>query len=159
MPPQRQISPERKTIYYIGIGLMVLGFLSFGSTFISAASHFGDFSNFEGRSRSMMTRALVGMGMMIGGGILMSIGRAGLAGSGIKLDPEEARKDVEPWARMTGGVVKDALDEAGIDLGKHEHEEQLSFDERLRRLAKLKEDGLINETEYQAAKKKILDEA
>src|SRR5512146_3227098 len=106
--PQRQISPERKTIYYLGMGLLVLGFLSFGSTFVSAVANFGSFHNFESRTQSMMVRALLGVGLMVGGGFLMSVGRAGLAGSGIKLEPEEARKDVEPWARMTGGVVKDA---------------------------------------------------
>jgi len=38
--------------------------------------------------------------------------------------------------------------------------EHLPFDERPRRLPKLREDGLISEPEYQAAKKKkILDEA
>jgi hypothetical protein len=33
------------------------------------------------------------------------------------LDPEQARKDVEPVARMAGGVVGDALEEAGVKLG------------------------------------------
>jgi uncharacterized OB-fold protein len=32
------------------------------------------------------------------------------------LDPEKARKDLEPYSRMTGGMVKDALDEAHINL-------------------------------------------
>src|SRR5687768_8458124 len=114
---QRQIPPERKVVYYIGLGVAAAGFLAFISTFFSAAASFGDFSNFTERTRSMATRSVVGMVMMIGGGILAGIGRAGLAGSGIKLDPEEARRDVEPWSRMTGGVVKDALDEAGIQLG------------------------------------------
>src|SRR5690348_15393642 len=106
---QRQIPPERKEIFYIGMVVGVIGFLCFISTFFSAASSFGDFTNFEQRGRSMGTRAVVGMVMMIAGAIMAGIGRLGLAGSGVKLDPEEARRDVEPWARMTGGVVKDAL--------------------------------------------------
>ena len=137
----------------------VIGFLCFISTFFSAASSFGDFTNFEQRGRSMGTRALVGMVMIIAGGIMAGIGRMGLAGSGVKLDPEEARRDVEPWARMTGGVVKDALDEAGIKLGSQPSDEQLPFDERLRRLQKLRDDKLISEQEYESTKKKILESA
>jgi len=156
---QRQISPERKGIYYIGMALTVVGFLCFGSVFVSGLAHFGDFSNFNERTRSNGFRALAGMGMMIAGSILMGIGRMGAAGSGLKLDPEEARKDVEPWARMTGGVVKDALDEAGIQLGGKAPADQLPFDERLRRLQKLRDDGLVSEAEYEETKKRILDNA
>jgi hypothetical protein len=156
--PQKQVSPERKTLYYVGMVLTVVGFLTFGSTFVSAAANFGDFTDFQGRSRSMFTRAVFGMGMIIVGGILANIGKMGLAGSGIILDPEDARRDVEPWSRMTGGVVKDALDEAGIQLGtRNSPESELPFDERLRRLQKLHNDGLINEQEYDIARKKILD--
>jgi hypothetical protein len=83
----------------------------------------------------------------------------GLAGSGVKLDPEEARRDVEPWSRMTGGVLKDAMDEAGIKLGGQASGDELPFDERLRRLQKLRDDGLVSEQEYESTKKKILESA
>jgi len=156
---QRQIPPERQAIFYIGMGLAVLGFLLFISTFFSAAIHFGDFSNFEERSRSMATRAVLGMLMMIAGGVTAGIGRMGLAGSGVKLDPEEARRDVEPWSRMTGGVVKDVLDEAGISLSHGPSGEPLPLDERLRRLQKARQDGLINDQEFDSTKKKILESA
>src|ERR1043165_2154425 len=160
-PPmrRRQIPPERKRVFYIGVVVGVIGFLCFFSVFVSAALNFGDFSNFKERARSMVIRAVVGMVMMIGGSIIAGIGRTGLAGSGIKLDPEEARRDVEPWARMTGGVVKDAMDEAGIKLGSQPSGEELPFDERLRRLQKLRDDKLISEQEYEATKKKILESA
>jgi hypothetical protein len=157
--PQRQIPPERKAIFYIGMAVGVIGFLLFISTFFSAASSFGDFTNFEQRGRSMGTRAVLGMVMMIAGGIMVGIGRMGLAGSGVKLDPEEARRDVEPWARMTGGVIKDALDEADIKLGSQPSGDELPFDERLRRLQKLRDDKLISEQEYESTKKKILESA
>ncbi|MFO1475080.1 MAG: SHOCT domain-containing protein [Verrucomicrobiota bacterium] len=159
MPPQRQVSPERKKLYYIGMAVTVIGVLCFISVFISGALHFGDFSNFEQRGRSEATRAVLGMVMMIAGGFLTHIGRMGIAGSGIKLDPEEARRDVEPWARMTGGVVKDAMDEAGVKLGSQSSAEELPFDERLRRLQKLRQDGLVSEQEYETTKKKILESA
>ena len=51
----------------------------------------------------------------------------GLAGSGVVLDPEKAREDVEPWSRMAGGVVKDALDESGIQVGRPDGDE-MDFD-------------------------------
>jgi hypothetical protein len=139
--------------------LGVAGFLTFGSVFVSGVMHFGDFSDFRERSRSQMTRAIVGMGLVLVGGILLNIGRSGVAGAGIVLDPERARRDVEPWSRMTGGVVKDALDEAGIDLGTVKGSDELPFDEQLRRLHKLREDGIVSEEEYQAKKKEILKRA
>lgn len=155
---QRQIPPERKTIYYIGMVVGIIGFLSFISVFFTFAAHFGDFSNFEQRGRSSAMRAVLGIVLMMAGGIMAGIGRMGLSGSGIKLDPEEARRDVEPWSRMAGGTLKDLLDEAGINLGKHPGHE-LPFDERLRRLQKLRDDGLISEEEYTTTRKKILESA
>lgn len=154
--PQRQIPPERKAIFYSGMAVGVIGFLCFMSTFLSALSSSGDL---EQRGRSMATRAVIGMLMMIAGGVMVGIGRMGLAGAGVKLDPEEARRDVEPWARMTGGVVKDALDEAGVKLGDKPSGAELPFDERLRRLQKLRDDGLVSEQEYESTKKKILESA
>ena len=159
MPPTRQPSPERKNIYYIGMALSVVGVLTFLSTFVTFIINFGTLDHFEGRVRSGMARALIGMGLIVVGGLMRNAGRMGLAGSGIKLDPEQARKDVEPWARMGGGVLKDALDEAGISpSAKTPPADPLPFDERLRRLQKLREEGVVNEAEYEAAKKKILDE-
>jgi hypothetical protein len=57
------------------------------------------------------------MALLLVGGILRGIGARGLAGSGVVLDPHKAREELEPYSRMTGGMVKDALDEAGVDLG------------------------------------------
>ena len=137
----------------------VIGFLCFISTFFTAASHFGDFTNFEQRARSESRRALVGMVMILAGAILTTIGQRGLAGSGLKLDPEAARRDVEPWARMTGGLVKDAIDEADLKLSGPAAADKLPFDERLRRLDRLRQDGLISESEFAATKKRILESA
>lgn len=153
---QRQIPPERKTIYYAGLALTVVGVLCFFSTFVSAALHFGDFTDFERRAGSAFLRAIAGMGMMIVGGILMRVGSAGLAGSGVKLDPEQARRDVEPWSRMTGGVVKDVLDEAGIKPGSASAVE-LSVEERLRRLQNLRDENLINDQEFAETRKRIIE--
>jgi hypothetical protein len=156
---QRQIPPERKAIFYIDRIVSVLGILSFLSTFLSAAAHFGDFTNFAERGRSEALRAVIGMVMLVAGRLLSGVGKAGLAGSGIILDTEQARRDVEPWSRMAGGVLKDAMDEAGIGGGSKPTDETLAFDERLRRLKQLRDDGLVSEQEYESTKKKILESA
>lgn len=113
----RQISEERKTAYYLGMGLMILGGILFASTFVTFAMHFGDFSNFESNARSGMFRAFGGIVLLIIGGIIRVIGARGLAGSGVVLDPEKARQELEPYSRMAGGMVKDVLDEADVNLG------------------------------------------
>jgi len=110
----KQIPPERKAIYYVGMALFVIGILLFLSTFFTFMMNFGNFENFADNARSDGIRAFGGMFLMIVGGIIMGIGARGLAGSGIILDPEKARADVEPWSRLGGGVVQDALSEVGI---------------------------------------------
>ena len=177
---QRQISPGRKVVFYFGVGLSVLGFVVFISVFFSAAGGMGEMRGVEGGMSSMMMRAIVGMVMMMVGGVMTGIGRMGLAGAGVVLDPELARRDVEPWARMAGGVVKDAMDEAGVRLGGGEKgaaateggaadraagmervegvdASTLPIEERLRRLEKLRAEGLVSAEEYSAARKRILE--
>ncbi len=113
----KQISNGRKTAYYVGIGLMILGGLLFASTFITFILNFGSFDNFEARAISGMLRAFGGMVLLVIGGILRGIGALGVAGSGVKLDPQQAKEELEPYARMAGGIIKDALDESEIKLG------------------------------------------
>ncbi|HUR52843.1 MAG TPA: hypothetical protein VMZ71_01845 [Gemmataceae bacterium] len=67
--------------------------------------------------QGMMFRALGGMGLIVLGGFLTRIGAVGLAGSGVVLDPQKARKDVEPWSRAVGGIMNDAVSE--IDAVKN----------------------------------------
>ena len=112
----KQISPERKTAYYCGMAIMILGGLLFFSVFVTGALNFGDFSNFEADARSSMLRAVGGMALLILGAVISSVGARGLAGSGMVLDPEKAREDLKPYSRMAGGMVKDVLEEAEINL-------------------------------------------
>jgi hypothetical protein len=119
--PQRQLSSNRKGLYYAGLTLIATGVLLFLSTFVTAISNFGDFSNFDAIVRSTSYRAVGGMVLTIVGTILASVAVKGLAGSGILLDPERARKDVEPWSRMAGGVVRDVLSETGLVRDDNEH--------------------------------------
>lgn len=134
----KQISEGRKTAYYIGMILAILGAISFGSVFVSGIMHFGDFNNFEARSKSMMARGFGGMMLMVAGLIVMNIGARGAAGSGLILDPKKAREDLEPFTRMAGGMVKDALDEADIKLGKSEPEKVIMI--KCQKCSKLNEE-------------------
>jgi zinc-ribbon domain len=111
---KREIPTERKALYYSGMIVTGIGALLFLSTFVSAILSFGNFDNFEENTRSMALRAFGGMGLILIGGILQRLGARGLAGSGLVLDPHQARKDLEPWSRMGGGVVQDALSEIDV---------------------------------------------
>jgi hypothetical protein len=51
-------------------------------------------------------------------------------------------------------MLKDTLDEAGVDLSGQSKD--MPFDEQLRRLEALKRDRLISEAEYAAAKSRII---
>lgn len=113
----RHISSERKTAYYLGGAMVAIGFLLFLSVFVTGAMNFGNFNDFDGQVRSSATRAVLGMILMITGGIVRGVGARGAAGSGMLLDPEQARRDLEPFSRQGGGMLRDALDEADIDLG------------------------------------------
>ena len=48
--PRRDVSEGRKTAYYIGGGIMLVGFLLFASTFVTFAMNFGNFDNFKGQA-------------------------------------------------------------------------------------------------------------
>lgn len=184
---RRQISPERKLMYYGGMVLIGIGVLLFLSTFVSgvmSVSQFGDdfhslneenFGDFTGKmhglhsqGRSIMLRAVFGMIMMVVGGGLMKVGAKGPAGAGLVLDPEQARRDVEPWSRATGGMIKDGLDEAGIHLENivaakavetdgNNQVTSTNFGDKLRELHRLYEEGILSQEEYEREKRDVLD--
>ncbi|GHT45720.1 hypothetical protein FACS189454_05670 [Planctomycetales bacterium] len=104
----RKISPGRKLVYYSGMALMGVGILMFLSTFLTFAMH-QPFTEPPSILGAIFGVVLVGIGQ-----VLMVIGRVGLAGSGIILDPERARDEQEPFSRMKGGMIRDGLDEAGL---------------------------------------------
>ncbi|NIA15922.1 MAG: zinc-ribbon domain-containing protein [Nitrospiraceae bacterium] len=113
----REISGERKLAYYVGMVIMGVGLLLFFSVFASFALNFGNFDHFPGQMKSFAIRAFGGMALLMLGGVIRGIGARGLAGSGVVLDPQRARGELEPYTRMAGGMVKDALDEADVSLG------------------------------------------
>ncbi|HJM57700.1 MAG TPA: zinc ribbon domain-containing protein [Planctomycetota bacterium] len=112
----RKISEGRKIAFYAGSGLMALGAISFGSVFVTGIANFGDHSmSIHGGTEGV--RAVAGMALLIVGMGLRGIGAAGLAGAGVILDPERAKEELEPYSRMAGGMAKDLLDEADVNLG------------------------------------------
>jgi len=116
----REISPERKTAYYVGMGLSGLGLLLFCLPFMAIPlAMLGIFASpFPGASIAVVPitffLSFIGFALIAVGGVLMQIGRSGLAGAGIILNPGRARQEVEPFSRMEGGILKDRLDEAGL---------------------------------------------
>lgn len=106
-----EISDERKAAYYLGIALTACGMIVFGiNLFVHATAK----NQFDVDAASMAGWALGSMAVCVVGGILINIGKAGAAGAGLILDPKQAREDLEPYSRMAGGMVKDAIDEAGL---------------------------------------------
>lgn len=126
-----KISKERKVTYYIGIGMMVLGFILFISTFFDVAN-FGNnlmggsfiegpfvgdpFTNnsFMKSSGPSFAKPVIGMILMIAGGIVMNVGARGAAGSGLLLDPDKAREDLKPFNEAKGGMINDVI--SNIDV-------------------------------------------
>lgn len=155
--PDTQISGSRKALYYAGTAIIILGLLLFFSTFFLVFSDIGPCDTWQSSIGTMVYRAIGGMALLFIGAILRMIGVRGLAGSGVVLDPDKARDDLEPWARMAGGIVKDAADEAGVTPGAASNRD-MPFDERLRRLARLHAEGILTDEEFAAEKQKILNE-
>ena len=107
-----KISKERKATYYVGIGMIGLGFILFISVFFSTASFMND--PFGGSRGPSFGNAVIGMVLMIVGSIIMNIGAKGTAGSGLLLDPEKAREDLKPFNEAKGGMINDVI--SNIDV-------------------------------------------
>ena len=112
--PPAKISSERKGVYQLGQGLSLLGAVLFAIPFFAVIG-------------AMISRDPPGAGLPIAFGVgfvgfiviaigasLMNVGRQGVAGSGLVLDPDRARKDLEPWNRAAGGMVNDTLSEVEV---------------------------------------------
>jgi hypothetical protein len=179
-----QISKERQQMYYIGNGISIFGLLLFLSTFFmstkpanvtfpanSALLNFEETSKQMNRMHSeassqmnaIMARSIIGILFMLGGQVVARAGKRGLAGSGIILDPVQARKDVEPWSRMAGGVVNDVIEEIKpifqpkASIENQENQAQRPASERLKELESLRDQGMLTGTEYEAKRREIIE--
>ena len=113
--PPNQISEGRKTTYYVGTALAVIGGVLFASPFMAFACFMigvADFSPMEDGFPTYLPvtfgLAFIGFFLIAGGMMLSHVGRSGLAGSGVILDPEQAREDLKPWNKMAGGMIESA---------------------------------------------------
>ena len=114
--PVRDVSDARRATYYVGLAMAGFGLVLFLSVFVTGAMDLS--SGNVGRIGSEPIRAVAGMILLMLGTAIARMGRGGAAGSGLLLDPQKARRDLEPFSRQQGGMLKDALDEAGVDLGQ-----------------------------------------
>jgi len=109
---KKKISNERKALYYIGMGMTIIGVILFLSTFVVAFT--GDPFLMMASGRNPMGNSIIGFIMIFIGGIVMNIGARGAAGSGLILDPDKAREDLNPYASAAGRLINDALDEVDV---------------------------------------------
>lgn len=110
-----EISKNRKVTNYIGKGIALVGFAMFFVPFIGIVLEM--MSDNPRQKPYFLIFWPVGMFLIFVGILVATIGSRGLAGSGVVLDPAQARRDLEPHSRMVGGVIKDVIDEANINLG------------------------------------------
>lgn len=116
-----KIKTHRKVTYYIGLALMAIGFILFISVFFTAFSGFSDPFPFDvtgsfspGNFFRPFIRAVVGFIMIAAGAIVTNIGRRGAAGSGLILDPDQAREDLKPFNEARGKMINDVI--SNIDI-------------------------------------------
>jgi hypothetical protein len=112
--PIRDVSPERKKGYSVGMVMTISGGLLFGMGFLISIVNFGNFDHFESTAKGAAFCWFLGMGLLVAGSVVRNISAKGMAGSGMVLDPQKARKDLEPLSREMGGIVNDALSEVDV---------------------------------------------
>lgn len=113
---KKEISDERKALYYAGMAVSGIGILLFLSVFVSFMNPERMLSN--GSVGAFMSRPFIGILMIAIGNGMRVVAARGVAGSGIILDPKKAREDLSPWSSMAGGMIKDAMDETEIHTKK-----------------------------------------
>ena len=114
------ISDERKTAFYLGTLLSGIGLLLFLSNFVFGALQLGGEPDFGSHNSFMQGMALRGVGgilLIAVGRFIRRVGARGLAGSGMLLEPEQAREDLKPYSKMAGGMLNDALEEVDLPGG------------------------------------------
>ncbi len=119
-----KIPKERKALYYIGMGMTILGIILFISVFFSTASMMNDpFAS----GPPKFTNAVIGMIMMVIGGIIQNVGAKGSAGSGMILDPDKAREDLKPYNEAMGGMLNDVISNVDVldDMIKKPEEKEV----------------------------------
>jgi hypothetical protein len=119
----KQISEGRKNLYNAGLVVMIIGGCLFALPFltipIAMITSLGGGGLLKGIISVPISfiGAFIGFGLIAAGSAMRRVAACGTAGSGLVLDPEKAREDLNPWTGMAGGMVKDVLKEADIKIG------------------------------------------
>ncbi len=120
----KEISNERKILYYIGMAIMIIGVILFFSVFFSVFLGMSNDSFIMDSGFGFMGRGFIGFIMIAAGSFIRNLGARGVAGSGLILDPDRAREDLNPYSSAAGGMISDALNEVDLlkktDSGKSE---------------------------------------
>lgn len=69
------------------------------------------FSGIRASAGPNFATPFIGMIMIISGQFVANIGKNGLAGSGVILNPEQAREDLQPYNIAKGQMLSDSLEE------------------------------------------------
>jgi len=109
-----RISNNRKAAYYVGIAMIVIGIVLFLSVFVVAFGMMSDKNDFSMNRMPPFKNAVIGMILMIAGSAISNIGAKGAAGSGLILDPDQAREDLKPFNEAKGKMINDLI--GNIDL-------------------------------------------
>ncbi len=155
----KQTSSERKGLYYLGMLVSLIGVLLFASVFLAGILHTGDSPDLKPHGRSEGLRAFFGIALAVAGGVLARVGTRGFAGSGIIIDPEKAREDIQPRPGAAGGAPKRGLDETSIDPDRLTLDAEMPLDEKLRRLDQMRENGFLTEEDYSRKKAGLPDKS
>ena len=124
----RKLKTWRKVVYIIGNVFLVVGVILFLSSFFTSFGFFPsrfEFINKLGFLGSFMFFPVFGFILIFVGSLLKALGRGGLAGAGIILDPERERRDAEPFSRSKGGKFADSYDEFRNESKNHEDLEKV----------------------------------
>lgn len=122
----KQISEDRKKLYKAGLIMSIVGGCLFALPFLTipivmiTAFVGGIPDSFPVGIAAVPVAfflAFIGFGLIAAGGAMRTVAARGKAGSGLVLDPEQAREDLKPWTGLAGGMVKDVMEEADIKLG------------------------------------------
>ncbi|MDN5332684.1 MAG: hypothetical protein PWP45_1909 [Tepidanaerobacteraceae bacterium] len=106
-----RISKERRVTYYIGIGMIVLGFILFISVFFAAMSFMNDPS--WGSESPPFMNSVRGMVLMIVGSIIMNIGYE-------QFYPNPQQKKIS-WVPSKKPHLVGCICRIGNDGHNHEH--------------------------------------
>ena len=93
------------------MAISIIGVILFMSVFFVGFSN-DPFMHDDGMGS--MQNGFIGFIMIAVGGFIMNLGARGAAGSGLILDPEKAREDLNPYTSAAGGMLSDALEEVEL---------------------------------------------